>query len=408
MQTEVVRIKNRNGDELAARLDKPVDDDPVAYALFAHCFTCTKNLKAVKHISRGLTDQGIAVLRFDFTGLGESEGTFEQTTFSSNVEDLVDVANHLASAYSGPSVLVGHSLGGAAMLQAASGIPSAKAVVTIAAPYRPEHIESLLDESIEEIEEQGAATVRIGGRPFTISREFLNDVRGSKPREAIAGLKRALLIFHSPIDKVVGVDNASDIFEAAKHPKSFVSLDEADHLLSDENDARYIGTVLSAWARKYIETAVQEAKYFRPDDNRIYAITGENGYMTRIMANGHALVSDEPRAVGGTDAGPSPYDLVVAGLGACTGMTLRMYADHKKWPLKEVTVRLRHTKMHASDCQDCDEAETKIDHISREIRLDGPLDEDQRARLIEIAGRCPVHRTLEGTVTVDTTEAEAG
>ncbi len=406
MQTEPLRITNRRGEQLAARLDKPADEEPIAYALFAHCFTCTKNLKAVAHISRGLTSQGIGVVRFDFTGLGESEGEFAETTISSNVDDVADVAAFAAEELQGPSILVGHSLGGAAVLLAASEVPSAKAVVTIGAPYRPDHLEGLLEESLDEIERTGTATVRLAARPFTIKKEFVEDLRSTKTREAIAGLGRALLIFHSPVDQVVGIENAADIFQAAKHPKSFVSLDDADHLLSSEADAHYVGSVLGAWSRKYVETAVQEAKYFRPDDNRIFAVTGESGYLTQIMANGHALISDEPKAVGGTDAGPSPYDYVVAGLGACTGMTLRMYADRKKWPMKEVTVRLRHRKMHASDCSDCDESVEQIDHIDREIQIDGPLEEEQRARLIEIANRCPVHRTLEGKVDVDTWESK--
>ncbi|MEX0599110.1 MAG: alpha/beta fold hydrolase, partial [Rhodothermales bacterium] len=363
MQTKAVRVVNRDGKKLAARLDLPVDEEPIAYALFAHCFTCTKNLKAVQHISRGLTDQGIGVVRFDFTGLGESEGEFADSNFSSNIEDLVDVARFMAEEYDGPSILVGHSLGGAAVLQAAGEIPSATAVVTIAAPFRPDHVLGLLDDSLDEIEERGRATVRLAGRPFTIQKQFLDDLRGRKPREAIEQLDRALLIFHSPLDNLVSIDNAADIFTAAKHPKSFVSLDEADHLLSSESDSVYLGNVLGAWARKYIEPAVREAKYFQPDDNRVYAVTGESGYLTRILANGHPLVADEPKAAGGTDAGPSPYDYVVAGLGACTGMTLRMYADRKEWPLKEVTIRLRHQKVHASDCSDCDRTDAKIDQI---------------------------------------------
>lgn len=407
MQTKTLIITNRQGDRLAARLDLPVDEEPIAYALFAHCFTCTKNIKAVTNVSRGLTAQGIGVVRFDFTGLGESEGEFAETNFSSNVEDLVDVGSYMSDELEGPNILVGHSFGGVAMLHAAASIPASKAVVTIGAPYRPEHVARLLENSREEIERTGEATVRLAGRPFTIRKQFLDDLRNTKTEEAIVNLRRALLIFHSPVDQIVGIENAADIFQAAKHPKSFVSLDDADHMLSDESDSRYVGAVLGAWSRKYIETAVQEAKYVQPEDNRIYAVTGPSGFLTRIMANGHALIADEPKAVGGTDAGPSPYDYVVAGLGACTGITLRMYADRKGWPLKEITVRLGHRKVHARDCQDCESSEGKIDHIEREIELGGPLDDNQRSRLIEIANRCPVHRTLEDTVHVETSEATA-
>lgn len=402
---EKLTFVNRDGDALAARLDLPADDSPIAYALFAHCFSCSKNLRAVGNISQALTRQGIAVLRFDFTGLGESEGDFSETNFSSNVEDLVAASETLRERYAAPAILVGHSLGGAAVLKAAAEIPSAKAVATIGAPYEPSHVAHLFDEGIEEIKGSGSAVVRLAGRPFRIRRQFIADLAAQDPERHIRDLGRALAVFHSPVDQTVGVENAAQIFKAAKHPKSFISLDRADHLLTDEADSLYTGAVIAAWARKYIGMPQEEQKHPDPKDNRVVARVGASGFRTDVLANGHALVADEPRSVGGTNAGPTPYDLLVAGLGACTAMTLRMYADRKQWALDEVTVRLAHTKVHAEDC-DCEAvANGKIDLIEREIDIIGDLDLDQRKRLLEIANRCPVHRTLEGDIVIRTTES---
>ncbi len=405
---EKLTFANQEGDSLAARLDSPADDEPVAYALFAHCFTCSKNLKAVGNISQALTRQGIAVLRFDFTGLGESEGDFSETNFSSNVGDLVAASRMLSERYEAPAILIGHSLGGAAVLKAAAEIPSARAVATIGAPYEPSHVAHLFDEAIDEIQGSGSAVVRLAGRPFEIKRQFISDLAAQDPEAHIHDLGRALAVFHSPVDQTVGVENAALIFKAAKHPKSFISLDRADHLLTDETDSMYVGAVIAAWARKYIGVPQEERKHPDPADNRVVARIGASGFRTDILANGHALVADEPRSVGGTNAGPTPYDLLVAALGACTAMTLRMYADRKKWPMSEVTVRLAHSKVHAEDC-DCDvAADGKIEVIDREIDIVGDLDREQRLRLLEIANRCPVHRTLDGEIVVKTKEATVG
>lgn len=403
-------FQNERGDRLAARLDFPVDGAPIAWALFAHCFTCTKNLHAVGNISTALTRERIAVLRFDFTGLGESEGDFADTNFSSNVGDLVAAAEYLAETYEAPSILIGHSLGGAAVLQAAAHIPSAKAVATIGAPADPGHIRHLLESSVEEIEERGVASVKIAGRPFTIRKQFLDDLDRTGMKNTIGALNRALLILHAPMDETVGIDNAAVIYEAAKHPKSFVSLDTADHLLTDEADSHYAGSVIATWARRYVDLpeAIRTIDE-DPADNRIVVHTGESGYKTEILANGHSVIADEPISVGGTNAGPSPYDYLVSGLGACTSMTLRMYADRKGWPLTGVTVRLRHSKVHKDDCaEDARGGSAKIDLIEREIELTGELDQEQRARLLEIADRCPVHRTLHGEITVRTMLSESG
>ncbi|MGK7312100.1 MAG: bifunctional alpha/beta hydrolase/OsmC family protein [Candidatus Longimicrobiales bacterium M2_2A_002] len=409
MGTKVVRFEGSEGHELEGRLELPVSGEPVACAIFAHCFTCSKDLKAVVHIARGLARQGIAVLRFDFTGLGQSEGEFSDTTFATNVEDLVAAAGFMESEYEAPDILIGHSLGGAAVLQAAHSIPSARAVATIAAPCDPRHVTRLLRDSLDEIEAEGEAEVELAGRRFTIKKKFLDDLEHEAMQGRISELDRALLIFHSPVDNTVGIDNAACIYEAARHPKSFISLDDADHLLTDEADYRYVASVLEPWARKYIDLPPPEPVEELPRGDRVVTRTGEDGFRTEVMAKRHPLVADEPASVGGTDTGPTPYDLLAAGLGACTGMTLRMYADRKGWPLEEVTVHLKHSKIHAKDCEeDCDEGDEKLDRMERVIELEGDLDDEQRDRLLEIADRCPVHRTFEVGIAVETELAGAG
>ncbi|PQJ35857.1 osmotically inducible protein C [Salinibacter sp. 10B] len=396
MSFEKVRFTNERGDELAARLDLPAEASPDACALFAHCFTCSKDLRAVGAISRALNRQNIAVLRFDFTGIGESEGDFADTNFSSNVGDLVEAAEYLAEHHEAPRILVGHSLGGAAVLQAAHRIPSAEAVATIASPYDPEHVTRLLDDKLEEIKSSGEARITLAGRSFTIRKQFLEDLAATKMEETIRTLQRALLVFHSPVDQTVGIDNAARIFEAAKHPKSFVSLDDADHLLRTPADAEYVGTVLGAWARKYVDLDEEAAVH---TEGQVVTRT-EDEYRTEIRAGQHSLVADEPEDVGGGDEGPTPYDYLLAALGSCTGMTLRMYADRKGWPLEEACVRLSHEKVHADDCEHCDQAEGKVDRIEREIDVKGDLTQEQRQRLLEIANKCPVHRTLHSEIDV--------
>ena len=403
MSSKRVQFTNDEGVSLAARLDLPARGRPDAFALFAHCFTCSKDLRALGAISRALNRQNIGVLRFDFTGLGESEGDFSDTNFSSNVGDLEAAAQFLASEYQAPRILIGHSLGGAAVLQAAHRVPSAEAVSTIAAPYDPEHVTRLLDDALEDIKTSGEARVTLAGRSFTIRKQFLEDLAATKMEETIRTLKRALLIFHSPVDRTVGVDNAARIFEAAKHPKSFVSLDDADHLLTDVEDAEYVGTVLGAWARKYVDLSPDEQP---PTEGDVVTHT-EDAYRTEVTAGRHALVADEPESVGGADAGPTPYDYLLAALGSCTGMTLRMYADRKEWPLEEATVHLTHEKVHATDCDHCDTTEGKIDRIEREIELTGDLTPEQRERLLEIANKCPVHRTLHSEIDVQSALRDA-
>ncbi|MDQ3607268.1 MAG: alpha/beta fold hydrolase [Gemmatimonadota bacterium] len=404
MHTREISFSGAGGEPLSARLDLPVGGTPLTCALFAHCFTCSKNLNAVVNISRALAQQRIAVLRFDFTGLGESEGEFAATNFSSNVEDLVAAARFMEGEGLAPAVLIGHSLGGAAVIRAARRISSARAVVTIGAPFDPWHASRLFDDSREAIETAGEAMVDIGGRSFRVRKQLLNDLRSGNLEEDLRELQRPLLIFHSALDQSVGIENAAEIFHAARHPKSFISLDKANHLLTDERDSRYVAMALAGWASRYLpEPAVTTPEELR--DARVMTTTGNTGYLTEIMAGGHGLIADEPVGVGGGDAGPTPYDLIMAALGSCTGMTLRMYADRKGWPLEEVEVRLRHGRVHALDEQQCEESEVRVDRIERELEIHGPLDEEQRARLAEIADRCPVHRTLSAGVKIETTMA---
>ena len=410
MSARKLIFEGADGNRLAARLELPVGEEPVAYALFAHCFTCSKDLKAAINVSRALASQRIGVFSFDFTGLGESAGDFADTNFSSNVGDLLAAARFMERELEAPRLLVGHSLGGAAVLMAAAGIDSVKAVTTIGAPAEPSHVNHLLTGSLQELEERGEAEVRIAGRSFRIRKQFLEDLEATRMEQAVADLGRALLVFHSPVDRIVGVENAARIFGWAKHPKSFVSLDRADHLLTNEADSQYLGSVLAAWASKYIRLAAEEEgvdpRTWAGAEDRVAVRIGSSGFRTDIMAGGHALLADEPESVGGTDAGPTPYDLLNASLGACTAMTLRLYADRKGWPLEEAYVRLEHGRVHAEDDRNCEDRPVRMDRITREIRLDGPLEEEQRARLLEIADRCPVHRTLEAGVKLETRLAE--
>jgi len=402
MYSRRLTFTNSKGELLAAILDIPIDGKPLVYALFAHCFTCSKDLKAVRWLSQSLTEEGIGVLRFDFTGLGFSEGDFAETNFSSNVADLVAASQFLEAEAAAPQLLVGHSLGGAAVLQAASQIPSARAVVTINAPADPGHVTHLFEDSREEIEEKGEAKVRLAGRPFTIQKQFLDDLQDTSMQEKIRYLRKALLVMHGPLDKTVGIDNAAKIFTTAQHPKSFITLDQADHLLSREEDACYAGTVMAAWAKRYLEFPKEEVIESTDEHPGVFVATGAQGYRTEIRTRGHSLVADEPVSLGGTDQGPTPYDLLSGALGACTSITLRMYADRKKWPVEGVEVKLSHQKIHVKDCEDCETEKGKVDEFVRYITLKGPLTEEQRQRLLEMADRCPVHRTLHNEVKVRT------
>jgi putative redox protein len=399
MPSKLIRFPASQGHELAARLELPTTV-PRAYALFAHCFTCSKDSKGAAYISQALAARGIAVLRFDFTGLGMSGGDFAESNFSSNVGDLLAAANYLREQHQAPQLLVGHSLGGAAVLAAAHDIPEARAVATIGSPYEPKHIAHLLREGKDQILTAGEAQVDIGGRPFTIRKQFLEDLEQHDPAKTIGSLKKALLILHSPRDRIVDIGNAANIFMAAKHPKSFVSLDDADHLLSRAEDAAYAAEVLAAWASRYLAQRTERVPGVRVME------TGQGKFSQDILAGRHRLRADEPENAGGLDSGLSPYELLAAALGACTAMTIRMYAEHKKVPLERVTVDLAHEKIHAADCAECETREGRIDRIERVITLEGDLDEGQRTRLLEIANKCPVHRTLHSEVYIPTRLAD--
>jgi len=407
MPAERFDFPNAQGQNLAALLDRPAGE-PRAYALFAHCFTCGKDVHAAKRVAEGLTALGIAVLRFDFTGLGSSEGEFANTTFSSNVGDLVAAANELRRRAQAPAILIGHSLGGTAVLAAAAEVAEARAVVTIAAPCDPSHVTGLFKDRLEDIAAKGEVQATLAGRQFRISRAFVDDLAEHKLMQRIADLRKALLIFHSPTDEIVAIDNASRIFTAAKHPKSFVSLAGADHLLSRRSDAAYVANVIRAWAERYLE-APQGASQAAGDAKTVVVReTREGRFQQEVTVGAHRFLADEPLEVGGLDSGPGPYDLLLAGLGACTAMTLRLYAERKALALERVTVRLNHSRIHAADCADCETKEGMLDRIERAITLRGALDAEQRRRLLEIADKCPVHRTLTSEIDIRTVEQGEG
>ncbi len=400
MRSQKVSFVNSNGYGLSARLELPVNQHPHTYAIFAHCFTCNKNLTAVRNISRALTMSGIAVLRFDFTGLGDSEGDFADTNFTSNVEDLVAAADYLTENHQTPRILIGHSLGGAAVLCAAGKLAGVKAVATIGAPFDPHHVSHLFKTDIDEIKATGAADVIIGGRNFKVKKQFLEDLEAQLVEEKLRNLRKAILVMHSPQDRTVEVENARRIYSTAHHPKSFISLDGADHLLSRKEDSLYAGDMIACWAKRYIN---QPEKETLKVEKQVAVRLGETGFTSDVMVRQHSLTADEPESIGGNDFGATPYELVAAGLGACTAMTIQMYARRKKWQVDEVTVHLDHKKDYAQDMNDvANEKPIKVDQFNREIILEGDLTIEQKKRLLEIADRCPVHRTLHGKVEINT------
>ena len=397
-----MEFDNGSGETLAGLLELPPGGVEVSsYALFAHCFTCGKNIAAATRISRALAARGIAVLRFDFTGLGNSDGDFSNTNFSSNVEDLVAAANALEAEYSAPQLLIGHSLGGAAVLAAAAQLESVRAVATIAAPATAEHVAGLFKDKSAEIRREGQATVVLGEREFSIRRQFLDDIERYASTRGIAALNAALLILHSPLDTIVGIDEAARIYQAARHPKSFISLDSADHLLSKAADAEYAATMIAGWAGRYLDAASagppeQVAKLA---DGEVLITELDRPFLRGMYTTDHFQRADEPRKYGGSNLGPTPYDLLLMALGSCTSMTLRMYAERKQLPLDDLQVRLRHERVHANDCADCEQGRG-MERITRRISLHGELSTGQREKLLEIADKCPVHRSLEGDLRI--------
>lgn len=393
MNIQKVSFQNKSEELLAGRLELPLNQRPHNFVVFAHCFTCSKNLMAVKNIGRALTDAGFGVLRFDFTGLGESEGDFENTNFSGNVDDLVAAAAFLEMKYEAPSILIGHSLGGAAVLYAAAKLPKVKAVVVINSPSDPSHVTHMLRSSREEITRNGKAVVSLGGRDFTIKKQFLDDIESKSLLEVVSNLKKPLLILHSPQDKIVGINNAEDIYKAAHHPKSFVSLDRVDHLLTNKEDSQYVGKVIAGWASRYVE--LPDPVEIKSKNHVAASLNDVEKFTTNLKLGNHYLVADEPTSFGGNNFGPSPYEFVSAGLASCTAMTIQMYARRKKWDVQNVKVSIDYGKDHAIDCENCEDDSSKIDTFNRTIELEGDLDDKQRQRLLQVADKCPVHKTLE-------------
>ncbi|GGZ80062.1 bifunctional alpha/beta hydrolase/OsmC family protein [Algibacter mikhailovii] len=402
MNRKRLTIPNIKGHELQAYLELPVDQKPQYYAIFAHCFTCTSNLSAVKHISRALTAHGFGVLRFDFTGLGRSEGAFAESHFSANVDDLIAVNDYITKHYEAPGLLVGHSLGGAAVIVAASRLDNIKAVVTIGAPSRVSHVTHLFSHGIDEVKQKGEVKVDIGGRPFKINEEFISDFGKIDLPEITKNLRKPLLIMHAPFDKTVGINNAQELYHNAHHPKSFVSLDTADHLLSKSKDSTYAGHMIGAWVDRYFEA--HDNAVLDVDGEQLVAYLNfmEDNFTTSIQTKKHTFIADEPESVGGDDFGPSPYDFLSAGLAACTAMTLKMYAQRKKWDLQEVYVYITYSKKHSDDLMlDLDEPK-RMDHLKKRLKFIGDLNDTQKVKLKEIASKCPVHRTLLSETIIET------
>ncbi|WP_085900547.1 bifunctional alpha/beta hydrolase/OsmC family protein [Kiloniella majae] len=401
MQRIKLTFENTQGNELSGALELP-NQKPLGYALFAHCFSCGKDIPAATRISRSLVEKGFAVLRFDFTGLGGSNGDFGNTNFSSNVADLVAASKLLKEQYQAPSLLIGHSLGGAAVLAAAKDIPEAEAVITIGAPSDPEHVSHLFSDQVETIENEGVAPVQLGSRTFNITKQFLTDISNHNMKEHIGNLRKALLVFHSPRDTTVSIDEASKIFTAAKHPRSFISLDQADHLLTNAADAAYVGHTIAAWVERYLSSSSSPHESTpEPEKGHVIVKEENKAFLRHIKTDHHNWLADEPLTMGGGNQGPDPYEMLLAALGACTSMTIRMYANHKQWPLEDLDVELAHTREHCQDSADCEQSGRQIDVISRNITLVGEkLTDEQRQRLLEIAGKCPVHKTLENKIVV--------
>lgn len=390
-----IHFSNRQGQQLTGTVELPPGGEWRATALFAHCFTCGRNLKAARNITRTLAAAGYAVLRFDFTGLGESEGDFADTSFSSNLDDLEDAAQWLTEHLDAPQLLVGHSLGGTACLAVAERLPSVRAIATLAAPASPAHVLKQMETDLTAIEQDGEAEVTLAGRSFRIRNDFVHDAREHELAPRLRRLRRALLVLHSPVDNIVGIDQAQAIFAAALHPKSFMSLDDTDHLLSDPADADYAAGIIASWAGRFLS-------FREPVAEGTVRVTGRtaDGFLCRVQAGQHGVLADEPRSSGGTDQGPDPYQYLASALAACTVMTLNMYARKKKLTLERVSCTVEHQKLHARDCEACETSSGKIDVFTRRIQLEGDLDESQRTRLLEIADRCPVHRTLESEIRI--------
>lgn len=399
MKIEKVSFVNKEGFQLSGKLYLPLEEEPRYYAIFAHCFTCSKNFKAPSTISNMLMQLGVAVLSFDFSGLGNSEGEFEDTGFSSNVEDLIAADTFLRTNYQAPQMLIGHSLGGTAVIFAASRLDHIKAVVTIGSPANPKHVKKLFESDLETIKREGSAEVSIGGRSFKIGKEFLDDLDNQNLADLLPQMKKAFLFLHSPQDKIVSIENASELYLNARHPKSFISLDGADHLLSEEKESRYVGELISSWSRKYFP--IEPTEHDLKGHQVKVRLFGES-YTSEIKTPFHHLIADEPKEVGGENLGPTPYDLLMASLGACTVMTLKMYAQRKNWKLDEIVVYLDHDKVHQTDSSEFEKPGSKVNRFTRSLEIKGELTSEIKQRLLEIADKCPVHRTLKEEILIET------
>jgi putative redox protein len=400
MRSTRLKIENRKGLILNAHLELPANQKPNYYAIFAHCFTCSSSLSAVKHVSRALTKHGFAVLRFDFTGLGRSEGDFVDSHFSANVNDLLDVNNYMIKHYEAPSLLVGHSLGGAAVLVAGSKLETVKAIATVGAPATVGHVKHLFSDKIND--EDGSVEVNIGGRPFIINQEFVSEFDKTDLPSIVKNLRKPLLIMHAPFDKIVGIENAEQLYKNAFHPKSFVTLDDTDHLLTNEKDSHYVGEVIGTWAQRYFPKVENVMLSTEGEQLVGHLNIVEDNFTTSIQTKNHSFIADEPASIGGSDFGPSPYEYLNAALASCTVMTLKMYAERKQWDLQEVYVYISHSRKHSDDLQIEVEKPKYLDHINKKLKFVGNLDESQKKRLKEIASRCPVHRTIESQVIFNT------
>ncbi|KZN38108.1 hypothetical protein N474_01445 [Pseudoalteromonas luteoviolacea CPMOR-2] len=388
-----------SGNTLAGLLERPKEHIK-AVVLFAHCFTCGKDIAAASRISRALVKQNYAVLRFDFTGLGNSDGDFANTNFSSNLDDLRAASDYLRESLFAPQILIGHSLGGAAVIAVANQIPEVKAVVTIGAPANAEHVTHNFAAHIEQISQCGEAQVQLGKRTFNIKKQFLEDLNEQSQKQSVIKNK-ALLIMHSPIDDVVSIEQAESIYVNAKHPKSFISLDDADHLLTRSTDAEYAATAITGWVDKYIVP--------HPAPNAQKVLHGElvvrekdHKFTLSVYSDSHSWLADEPIKVGGKNLGPDPYEHLLAALGTCTVMTMRMYANRKGLPVEDIKITLTHQKNYHDDCENCDSKNNYTEEITRHIEIKGPIDDAQRQKLLAIADKCPVHKTLHNTVQVKT------
>ncbi|REE27631.1 bifunctional alpha/beta hydrolase/OsmC family protein [Winogradskyella pacifica] len=402
MKSTKLKIKNRKGITLNANLELPANQKPNYYAIFAHCFTCSSSLSAVRNVSRALTQNGFAVLRFDFTGLGRSEGEFADSHFSANVDDLLDVHQYMEEHYQAPSLLVGHSLGGAAVLVAASKLETIKAVATVGAPSTVNHVKHLFSHQIDATDEKGPVEVNIGGRPFVINKDFVEEFDKTDLPSIVENLRKPLLIMHSPFDKIVGIENAEQLYKKAHHPKSFITLDNADHLLSKEEDSQYVGEIIGTWAKRYFPKTKNKMLSTEGEQLVGHLNIIENNFTTEIQTKNHAFIADEPASVGGSDFGPSPYEYLNAALAACTVMTLKMYAERKKWDLREVFVYISHSRKHSDDMKDKTDKPKYLDHISKKLKFVGDLTTEQKDRLKSISSRCPVHKTIASEVIFET------